>query len=572
MSDLSSFLSTKRTAWSAAVWDGFIEAVAARLAPLEEQLNIQKEVTDAIIARGLTVIEQELAPIVQQADQILDESTESITLKLARFEQKVTGGTVICVSNTSATLANAATLNLNVVAADREFFAPTPYLALSRASTVANWAIAKVKSFNRSTGALSITLEQITGPGGPYTDWIITSLPGATLLQIAYYEQTLALSEQVSSDKKVTGEDRAAVAVNRAASETAAEISVGARQGAETAYANLRDAIAEPLVPPTNPVVGQLWWDGSITRVYDGIGYVPTVTTSIGGRRFEQGIFGPQPDGVITVGGGFTSALVFINGALISENDDYTQNSPIITINNPQQGDKYFVEAYLSTDATDYDTKEQVDHKVSTAFNAVPKPTTATVGAAVAGANGKQTPADGDFFAGVEAGSSTMFKSTWANIKATLKAYFDPIYQKALDFTPVRQFNGGVVSIGWGSGLELNVDATWFGNNWPVSISGRANGGANWADGANYANTLGAGGWNLATIQDQLNWRVSDTRFDGYLQQEMRTTGSATSPITGASGYVVTAVSKRNVEVLDIYSRQPQRYIPNQGWRALGGW
>lgn len=50
--------------------------------------------------------------------------------------------------------------------------------------------------------------------------------------------------------------------------------------------------------------------------------------------------------------------------------------------------------------------------------------TTATVGAAMAGANGKTTPDDGDAFTGVEAGSSTMFKTTWGNIKAALSALF----------------------------------------------------------------------------------------------------------------------------------------------------
>lgn len=50
--------------------------------------------------------------------------------------------------------------------------------------------------------------------------------------------------------------------------------------------------------------------------------------------------------------------------------------------------------------------------------------TTATVGAAMAGANGKETPADGDFFGGVLAGASTMFKITWANIKAALRVLF----------------------------------------------------------------------------------------------------------------------------------------------------
>jgi len=365
MSDLSSFLSTRNKEWSAKLWDGFIEAVQARLAPLEEQLDIQKEVTDAIIARGLTVIEQELAPIVAQADQILDESTAEITAKLERFEQKVTGGTVICASNTSATLANAATLNLTVIPVDREFFAPTPFLALSRASTTANWAIAKVNSFNRSTGALSITLEQVTGAGGPYSDWIITSLPGATLLQKSYYEQTLALRQQVADDKAATAADRQTAVEAKDAAQTAAGQSIAAKNASQQAYADVRQVIAEPLIPPTAPVVGQIWWDGSITRVYDGVGFVPTVTTSIGGRRFEQGTFGPAPDGVITVGGGFTAALVFLNGSLLREGEDYTANSPDIVILAPQQGDEYFVEAYLATDATDYYTREQVDNLIA---------------------------------------------------------------------------------------------------------------------------------------------------------------------------------------------------------------
>lgn len=54
--------------------------------------------------------------------------------------------------------------------------------------------------------------------------------------------------------------------------------------------------------------------------------------------------------------------------------------------------------------------------------------TTATVGAATAAANAKTTPADGDFFAGVLAGGSTMFKTTWANIKAALTTFFDGRY------------------------------------------------------------------------------------------------------------------------------------------------
>ncbi|SPL65343.1 hypothetical protein [Ochrobactrum soli] len=376
MSDLSSFLSTQNKAWSTQLWDGLIEAIGARLAPLEENLGIQREVTDAIIARGLTVIEQELAPIVAQADEILSESTAEITAKLERFEQKVTGGTVIAMSTSSASLSNGATINLTLVVEDREFFAPTPYLALSRASTTANWALAKVNSFNRSTGALSITLEQVTGAGGPYTDWVITSLPAATLIQKAYLEQTLLAKTAAEGSASASASSAAASQASRVKSEEARDQSVTAKAGSESALtatqgvlAEARMMIAEPLVPPAAPVEGQLWWDGSVVRVFDGVAFVPTVTASIGGLRFESGVVGDLIDATFTVGGGFSSLMLFVNGVLQVAGTDYTATSPDVVLNGDYADtDLYYVWAYQAIDSTDYDTKEQVNDKIDEAL------------------------------------------------------------------------------------------------------------------------------------------------------------------------------------------------------------
>lgn len=58
--------------------------------------------------------------------------------------------------------------------------------------------------------------------------------------------------------------------------------------------------------------------------------------------------------------------------------------------------------------------------------------TTATVGAAIAGANGLTTPDDGDTLAGVKSGTSTMFRWTWGNIKAALTALFDGRYLRLI--------------------------------------------------------------------------------------------------------------------------------------------
>lgn len=56
------------------------------------------------------------------------------------------------------------------------------------------------------------------------------------------------------------------------------------------------------------------------------------------------------------------------------------------------------------------------------------KTTASTVGASVAGVSQVPAPADGDRFAGVLSGASTLFWTTWGNIKAALKTHFDTLY------------------------------------------------------------------------------------------------------------------------------------------------
>jgi len=87
MSNLASFKSGYTKAWSKELWDGLIDAIQARLAPLEEQLDIQRATTDAIVRRGLTVIEELLAPQATNADEIIgeieDQKAEAIALVAA---------------------------------------------------------------------------------------------------------------------------------------------------------------------------------------------------------------------------------------------------------------------------------------------------------------------------------------------------------------------------------------------------------------------------------------------------------------------------------------------------------
>ncbi|MCH4542711.1 hypothetical protein [Ochrobactrum sp. A-1] len=213
---------------------------------------------------------------------------------------------------------------------------------------------------------------------------------------------------------------------------------------------------------------------------------------------------------------------------------------------------------------------------------------TGSVGAAIAAANGKATPADGDFFSGVEAGGSTMFKSTWGNIKTALAAIHysktevnnivagnmaGRAYPRRQDGSALN-FIGGDVTPGQppaliGGGWDGNFNNFYYYSTTTLNVG--------YASQAGYAaNAERVGGYAWADILNQLNWRVTDTRFSGFIQASIPipVSGGIPNNVMEANGYVHTSTwgaagSDRN---LYFGMRQPQIFIPNVGWRALGGW
>lgn len=205
--------------------------------------------------------------------------------------------------------------------------------------------------------------------------------------------------------------------------------------------------------------------------------------------------------------------------------------------------------------------------------------TTATVGAAMAGANGKTTPADGDFFGGVEAGGSTMFKTTWGNIKTAITALVNTIVSgnMAGRAYPRRQDGGALNFIG--SGVTAGQPPALIGGGWDGNFNNFyyysiATLNVGWANGAGYADALGSGKvWTVEYIQNQLNWRVTDTRFAGYFEQAFNVAAASWGLVVpGAPGYVVAGLWTWAPKNLSVSFRQPQIFIPNVGWRALGTW
>jgi hypothetical protein len=71
--------------------------------------------------------------------------------------------------------------------------------------------------------------------------------------------------------------------------------------------------------------------------------------------------------------------------------------------------------------------------------------TTTTIGAIINGATGKTTPVDADYIGLMDSAASNVLKKlSWANVKATLKAYFDTLYAPLSQPLVVVPFYPGV--------------------------------------------------------------------------------------------------------------------------------
>jgi hypothetical protein len=205
-----------------------------------------------------------------------------------------------------------------------------------------------------------------------------------------------------------------------------------------------------------------------------------------------------------------------------------------------------------------------------------------SIGAVMMSGTWKSPPADGDFFSGVQAAGSPLFRITWGQIKSWLGEIF---YNKSEVNAIVsgnmggraypRRADGAGFNLNWGDpgGQETYVVGSTNGTSFrPVHRDSLQVG---YASVAGNANLLG-GSLTASSIQTQLNARVSDTRFAGYTQASLNipTTGGIPNSVMEAVGYVHTSTWGAGGTDRNLYfgMRQPQINIPNVGWRAYGTW
>jgi hypothetical protein len=122
---------------------------------------------------------------------------------------------------------------------ERSLFTPSPFLAITRTSTTADYAIAQLVSYSQATGQLMVKIKAITGNAGPHDDWQIGALAGNTLAAMAYMSQIDAARATAVSAKDSAAADAAKTAQDRIQTGTdalaAANSKAAAAQSAENA-------------------------------------------------------------------------------------------------------------------------------------------------------------------------------------------------------------------------------------------------------------------------------------------------------------------------------------------------
>ena len=191
---------SRSTPLSEAYVNRLLTALETRFSGLEAKSASYDAALDALLTIGLQRINEVLLPAVE------------------KIQDLSTLGFLIAESDTLQTLSQDEDY-LFVISegTQRDLFAPSPFVALTRSSTTDDYAIARTISYDPEFGEYQCTVVVVVGDPGPHSDWVIAALAGPTIAQKAMLDEALAAGDEIDADRAAVALDRTAVADDRAA-------------------------------------------------------------------------------------------------------------------------------------------------------------------------------------------------------------------------------------------------------------------------------------------------------------------------------------------------------------------
>lgn len=245
------------TRFDAAFWNRIMRDLDTRIVGIEEKKASFEDAEKTLLDLGLRRINETLLPAAE---------------KIFRVAEL---GFLVASSDEEATFVEGQNASLTIREGDqRDLFTPSPFIALTRRSTTDDYAIARTIAYDPETGILLFEVETVVGNGGPHSDWDVAALAGSVAAMVASLDETRALRQAVADDKSDTGTARDVAVAAVGAAQDARDAAILAAGAAEGALDDLRIAVAPPVTSPTAPVLGQIWYDGTTMRVFDGDDFV----------------------------------------------------------------------------------------------------------------------------------------------------------------------------------------------------------------------------------------------------------------------------------------------------------
>lgn len=273
-------------------------------------------------------------------------------------------GFLLAHSATEATLTLGSTVVLTIQdAAERELFAPTRFLAITRIDNIDDYAFARRVSYSKITGELEVVIEQVFGNPGPFIDWEISCSAGVSMAIAEMLDDALDARDIATTNATTSTVERTAAQVARTAAEAA-------RTGAETALASFNTVYhGVRTTAPSSGLIGSFYYDSDdqVFKVLGSDGWAPGHSVSFGGVvQQDYTVTAGGGQSAFIVDGGFSKVDVFKNGVQLKPITDFTLNPADETVTlttAAPNGSWVSIRGYKEASSVDFYTKVQADAK-----------------------------------------------------------------------------------------------------------------------------------------------------------------------------------------------------------------
>lgn len=177
--DPSKYRVSGDTEFTPELWNRVMEQFALAIVEIQEKATSFDEATKQLIQTALFRINEALAPAFEL---VLDYQTGGFL-------------TAPIVENSEVTF-QTGNGTLAIDPSKRGLFRPSPFIALTRASTTADVAIAQTLGYDPETGALEYTVHSVTGSAGPHDDVIVAAVAGSVQAQMQFLTDTKAARDK----------------------------------------------------------------------------------------------------------------------------------------------------------------------------------------------------------------------------------------------------------------------------------------------------------------------------------------------------------------------------------------